>query len=88
MAVPGDQPVAEPLVEAVIARQLAANADSHLRVPLGVGIPVDPVHQCRPDALALQGGIDGNSPNTEITGFAIEPQTPDTAPIEQSHGPA
>ncbi len=78
----GDHGVAESLVEPEIARKLPADADSDLREFVGAGIVVDPRHQRRPDALALLGGINGDSPHMKDAGLTIEPQAADSASVD------
>jgi hypothetical protein len=88
MAMLGDDGVAESLVETEIARKLAADADADLSESLGAGIVVDPVHQRRPHALALSGGIDRDSPDIQDADLAIEPKATDGVATEQCHDPA
>jgi hypothetical protein len=82
----GDDRVAELQVEAEVAGKLAANADSHLAVLLGVGVVVDPAHERRPDPLALPGRIDRDPTDVQVARLAIEAQTADRTPIELSQG--
>lgn len=84
----GDHGVAESLVEAEIAGELAADADADFSKSLGLGIVMRPGHQRRSDALALSGGIDRDSPDMKSAGLAIEPQAADWSPVEQSQSPA
>jgi hypothetical protein len=88
MALLGDHAVAELLVEAEIARKLAANADADRSVSLSVGIIMGPGHQRRPHALALSGGIDRDSPDMQDADLAIEPQATDGVATELCHDPA
>jgi hypothetical protein len=88
MAVLGDHRVAELLVKAEIAGKLVPDADSDLTVALRAGVLQGPRHQCRPDALALAGGIHGDSPHVKGARLAIEPQAADLAPAKRSQDPA
>ena len=71
MAVLGDHRVAELLVKAEIAGKLAPDTDSDLPVALRAGVLQGPRHQCRPDALALAGGIHGDSPHVKAAVYLI-----------------
>ena len=88
MAVLGDHRVAELLVEAEVAGELAAHAHADLPVSVGVGVVMDPHHQRLPDALALPRRIDGDPPYMDGAGLVIEPQAADRQLIEQSKCPA
>ena len=84
----GDHRVAELLVEAEIAGKLAADANSHLRVSLGMGVVVRPRHQRPSDTLALPRRIDGDAPHMEGASLTIEPQAADSLLVEQGQGTA
>jgi hypothetical protein len=88
MVMLGDHGVPESLVEAEIAGKLAAYADADLNESLGVGIVVRPAHEGSPDALALSGGIDCDSPDMEDADLAVEAQAADGVAMEQRHDPA
>jgi len=88
MAVLGDDRVAELFVEVEIGRKLKANANSDLRVSLGVGVAVRPHHQRPTDTLALDGGIDGDAPHMESASLTIEPQAADRLLVKQRQGTA
>ena len=80
--------VAEPFVESLVSRKLAAHPDPNLDVTLVVGVGVDPRHQRRPNAVSLPGGIDRDPSDVQSARFAIEPQATDRAPIEEGERPA
>ena len=84
----GDHRIAELLVEAEVAGELAAHADADLPVSLGVGVVMDPEHQRLPDALALPRRIDGDPPYMDGAGLVIEPQAAHRQLIEQGQGSA